>query len=701
MSFFAELKQRKVVRVAAAYLVVAWLAIQLASIALPTFGAPIWVLRVVILLLAIGFPIALILAWAVELSPQGVKFDATGVGSKRMLAVSVVLLVLAFAWYYRGQPALRSAAPAVAVAVAPERSIAVLPFVNMSGDPKNEYFSDGLAETTLDMLAQVPNLKVIARTSSFAFKGKAQDMRRIGAALGAAHLLEGSVQQAGDTLRITVQLIKAADGTHLWSQHYDRPMVDLFKIQDEIATAVVQALQVALTPQQQEKLVSKRTDNVAAYNEYLKGMALLPNRNVTEMREAAQHFENAIALDPGFARAYVGAANAYNLLGYYGTNTADERERMKRYLDRALQLAPNLGEAHIARAGQIFNTTTSITDPAVDAEFRRGLTLAPNNALGYQWYGELVDSLGRHEEALALFRKSLALDPLAPVPADNVAATLVLTGHLDQALALMDEAIAEHSDAGRHYQARSLFRLMNGDAIGALRDLDSFERLNPEAYNFRAFRCSDLIALGALAEARTCLAAMAAKAPDAPNVLRGQARLAWLAGNTRVEQGFIARIQPADESAQATFLMRAGQPAQALALYRRADPGFFLQPVPTVYSTRALDAVRAGAALRQTGADAQGRALIKAAIAAVAHAPYYGDRGWNVVYGYAELGEKDQAFAEMKAAVDSGWYLDLLFLDHEPLIQDLRKDPRYEMILAPARAKAAAQVEAARKAGLL
>jgi hypothetical protein len=176
MSFIAELKQRKVFRVATVYLVVAWVAVQVASIALPTFAAPVWVLRVVILLLTLGFPIALMLAWALEIGPEGVTVDARGLRSKRMIAVTTGLLLLAIGWYFLGQPALRktdladhAASVAIAASAAPVRSIAVLPFVNMSGDPKNDYFSDGLAETTLDMLAQVKDLKVIARTSSFAF----------------------------------------------------------------------------------------------------------------------------------------------------------------------------------------------------------------------------------------------------------------------------------------------------------------------------------------------------------------------------------------------------------------------------------------------------------------------------------------------------------------------------------------------------
>lgn len=247
MSFFAELKQRKVIRVGAVYLAVAWVATEVASVVLPTFDAPVWVLRVLILVFALGFPLILMLTWALELTPEGIRKTRGQIGNKRMAAIAAGFLALALAWYFVGQPAYRdeqarSQAESRSQSQATERSIAVLPFVNMSGDKSNDYFSDGLAETTLDMLAQVKDLKVIARTSSFAFKGKAADVREIGKALGAAHLLEGSVQQAGDTVRITAQLVRTSDGSHLWSRRFDRKQADVFKIQDEIATEVVKAL---------------------------------------------------------------------------------------------------------------------------------------------------------------------------------------------------------------------------------------------------------------------------------------------------------------------------------------------------------------------------------------------------------------------------------------------------------------------------
>ena len=695
VSFVAELKQRKVFRVGLVYLVVAWVAIQAASIALPAFDAPPWALRVVILLFALGFPLALLLTWVLELTPEGIKVATGKVGNKRMAAISAGLIALALAWYFVGQPALRNGQ------AVPERSIAVLPFVNMSGDKANEYFSDGLAETTLDMLAQVHDLKVIARTSSFAFKGKPTDMREIGKTLGAAHLLEGSVQQAGDTVRITVQLIRASDGSHVWSQRFDRRMTDVFKIQDEIATSVVQALQVALPKPEQQRLVQKRTENVAAYQEYLKGIALLPDRKVPEMRRAAQHFERAIQLDPDYARAYVAANDAYGLLNNYATISDDERSRSERYLDRALALAPELGEAHIARAAQLERAGNHV---AAESEYRRGVQLAPGYATGYQWYGELLAAFGRFDEGLPLLRKAVELDPLSPVIRGVHIFMLGQSGRVDEALALSNRLIAERPDVARNYDTRATLHQMRGDMVAALRDLQTQASLDPEAIGFLSHRCHALIDLSALADAKACLTPLVQRSSASNEVIGAQVRLAMATGDTAKALSLLEHMQPPWQRAQARVLVAAGRPAEALAIYREVTPEWFDRSTPQLYPAQARDAIQAGSALLKTGDAPRGRALLEAAIAAIEnrpHAALVADRGWLDVDAYAELGDMDRAFAALQEGVDSGFFLVIAELDGYPPLAELRADPRYMKILAPARARAAAQVNAARSAGLL
>jgi len=697
VSFFEELKQRRVIRVATVYLVVAWVAIQAASIALPAFDAPGWTLRVIILLFALGFPLALLLSWALDVTPEGLRFTAGTVGNKRMATISAALAALAVAWYFLGQPAFRPGA------AAPERSIAVLPFVNMSGNAANDYFSDGLAETTLDMLAQVPDLKVIARTSSFAFKGKATDMREIGRQLGAAHVLEGSVQQAGDTVRITVQLIRAKDGSHLWSKQFDRRMTDVFHIQDEIANAVVDALALQLPESTQRRMVRKRTDNVAAYDAYLQGMALMPKRDVGDMRRALAHFERAIRIDPNYARAYVGAHDALHLIENYGSISAEERRKEHAYLQRALQLAPDMGEVQVAR-GASLELTGDLE--GAEAAYRRGVALAPGYATGWQWLAELLSAaFGRYDEALPMFEKARALDPLSPVIRGTYAFALSQDGRLDEALAESNKLIADDPGVARSYDDRSVIHAMRGDFVSSLRDLRQQDSLAPDAFAFRSHRCFALMDFGALDAADACMSPLIARAPDAPSILGGQARLAYLRGDLATARAYLKRM-PAGVAADfdAGLALRMGDGAPMIALERKLNPRWFNTPPSNVYSPQAFQALGTGAALMRSGERVRGGALVRAAMASVAERPYAainGGRTWVDTFGYELLGDREAALRAMQQAVDAGYFQLIADLDSDPLLSDLHKDPRYNRILAPARAKAAAQIEAARKAGVL
>ncbi|MBP8098548.1 MAG: hypothetical protein KAY03_04450 [Arenimonas sp.] len=720
MAFVDELKQRKVVRVAVAYLIAAWLGVQVASIALPAFEAPGWVLRVLMLVMALGFPLALILTWAIDLTPDGPRYSPGGVGRKRMFAISAGLGVLALGWYFLGQPAWRedkpgaanSAAaspskasdkPAVEKAAANERSIAVLPFVNMSGDPANDYFSDGLAETTLDMLAQVHDLKVIARTSSFAFKGKNSDVREIGRKLDAAHLLEGSVQQAGKTVRITAQLIRAHDGVHLWSHRYDRQLTDVFKIQDEIAGEVVKALQLALPAAEQKRLTGKRTENVAAYQEYLRGNALLPNRRMADMRKALAHFERAIELDPGYAAAYSSASMTLALLSSYGGELdSDETARRTRYIEKALQLDPGLGEAYATRA--------SLREQQQDVkgaeeDYRRATELAPNFASGFQWYGEfLTNQLGEAERALPLLERAVKLDPLSPVIQNEYVSALATIGQFDRALALNTEMLHSFPDYAGAYQLRARLFQLKGDMVETLRAWDSLRRIDPEATKLQMGRCETLQHFGALAEALACLDDLDRRSGSPQSTLNLRTALRVSAGDYDGALKLMARVQTLEPWGRVWRLLATDHPAEALKILQEIDPGMFIQPVPKLTSNYSWDAVAAGAALIGTGATVQGRDLLQRAIKDNARHPIvqlqFG-RGWNDAIAWSLLGDQQRACASLREAVASGYTSNLEDLDAFSYLKSLRAQPCYQQALAPARARNAAQVAAARKAGLL
>ena len=301
--FFSELKRRNVYKVGAAYAVAGWFLVQLASIVFPTFAAPTWAFRFFLIAVVIGFPVAVVLAWAFEITPEGIKRSAdvapneanTHHTGRKLTAVilTIGLLALAlFAFRFTKQsgPGAR-----------PDTSIAILPFVNASGDSNQEYFSDGLSHELINGLAQIQELKVIARSSSFRFKGKVEDARAVGQALGVGNLLEGSVRKAGDRVRISVALVNAADGTQRWSDTYERELKDIFRVQEEIARAVADQLRVTLLGERVRNAVAQPSNqSLEAYNAYLQGDSFFAQFNLESTNRAVEFYKEAIRLDPRY-----------------------------------------------------------------------------------------------------------------------------------------------------------------------------------------------------------------------------------------------------------------------------------------------------------------------------------------------------------------------------------------------------------------
>ncbi len=483
MGLVDELKRRKVFKVGAAYLLVAWLAVQAASIALPAFAAPQWALRVFILFALLGFPLALVLAWAVESTPGGLRADASNAGTKRVVAAAVVLALLALGWYFRGQPAFRdtgpvaapaaSAAPSVAAgpaappppaAAVDPHSIAVLPFVDMSQAKDQEYFSDGLSEELLNLLAQLPQLRVIARTSSFSFKGKEVDVGTIASALHVANVLEGSVRKSGNTLRITAQLIRASDSTHLWSQTYDRELTDVFKVQDDIAGAVVSALKVQLLPDQ-AMTSARRSNDAEAYNQYLLGKEFLKRDDEAGWRRAIDAFRQAIAHDGGFAAAYAGLANAE---GNLADRLGDQAQMAQAMTDasKAIALAPGLADGYSTRG---ISRLSFLRDWAGGgADLHRALALSPGDAQVQVTYARLMIALGRTDEALASTRRSVELDPLASVSWSQLGRILNFVGKYQEAEQALDRSLGLSPTCDTCLFHRGMTCLLQGRAADAI-----------------------------------------------------------------------------------------------------------------------------------------------------------------------------------------------------------------------------------------
>lgn len=464
--FLAELKRRNVIRMAGLYLVGAWLVVQVASTLLPTFGAPAWALRTLILLLALGFIPALVVAWVFELTPDGLKRDADvpqeqSVGAqtgRRMEHMIVAVLVLALGYFAfdRFVLAPRREAAVAATAVQAERkatavkvadkSIAVLPLANESGDKDQQYFSDGLSENLINALMQFNGLKVIGRNSAFQFRDSKDDAKTIGAKLGVAHLLEGSVRRAGGMVRINAQLIRVADSSGVWSQSFDRPYTDLFKLQDEITKEVAGALKARLLSTDIAAAQSDRppSGKVEAYQALLQGNFYAERRTAPDVKMAIQHYQQALALDPGYALAYTKVSQMQSsLLTNYLPPSLGESRRLalaaRRNAERALQLAPQLSQAHLARGTVLERLDGDLLN--AELEYRQAVALAPQDATAIRRLAGLQLNLGQYDAGMAGLRHATEVDPVSGAAWQNLGLGLLASGRDREAETAMRKAL--------------------------------------------------------------------------------------------------------------------------------------------------------------------------------------------------------------------------------------------------------------------
>jgi TolB-like protein/Flp pilus assembly protein TadD len=415
-NFFGELKRRNVYKVAIAYAVVAWLLVQIATQVFPFFEIPNWVVRLVVLLLVIGFPVALILAWAFEITPEGIKraedVDLNQSITRRtgrkldFLIIAVLLLVIAVFAYQRFGPGQK-----VAVAT-PEKSIAVLPFENRSEDKANAYFADGIQDEILTRLSKIADLKVISRTSTQHYKSAPENLPEIARQLGVAHIVEGSVQKSGDSVRVNVQLIKAANDSHLWADTFDRKLTDIFSVESEVAKAIADQLRVKLTGQEEQVIAAKPTENVEAYDAYLRGLAYAVKPPTTPPLLGAQkYFREAVRLDPKFALAW--ALLSYVEARGYITATLQPtvalREEARQAAETALTLQPNLGEAVWAK-GYYHYSCLKDYDTAL-RYFEQARPLLPNNSRIPESLAYVARRRGQWDRSESYFNEAERLDP--------------------------------------------------------------------------------------------------------------------------------------------------------------------------------------------------------------------------------------------------------------------------------------------------
>jgi len=459
MRLFEELKRRNVFRVGFAYAVSAWVLLQFIDLVLDNIQAPDWVMKVFMLALAIGFPVALIFAWAFEMTPEGVKLEKnvdrsqsitqkTGQKMNRGITIALAIAVLfLLVDRFKGSGSISKETTQTSVSIAggklnltphiAEKSIAVLPFVNMSSDPEQEYFADGISEEILNALAQVNDLKVAGRTSSFAFKGKNEDLLAIGKVLRVSHILEGSVRKSGNRVRITAQLIKVDDGFHLWSETFDREMNDIFAIQDEISAAILIQLKAQLLGDQQ--LASVQTDT-RAYDLYLLAKQRIYDRTEASLKMAVKLLEEAVTVDADYAPVYaqLGIASLFLSDQNYGrVPNLEAGETAKGYLEKALQLAPQNAEA-LAGMGLYFIDIGQDNEKAIGL-LRQAVAINPNLVNASAWLANALNAIGELQKSFRLRQKTFERDPLHRPTFGNLQQSYAKFGQAEKALKMLED----------------------------------------------------------------------------------------------------------------------------------------------------------------------------------------------------------------------------------------------------------------------
>ena len=472
MNFIAELKRRNVYRAAAFYAAGGWLLVQVATQVFPFFDIPNWAVRVVVVAVIVGFPFELVFSWFYEWTPEGLKRESEVDHSESIMRATgkkldrwiIAVLSLAIVLLLADRFVLQRTDSA-----APDKSIAVLPLLNESGDPGNEYFSDGLSEELIAALAQIGDLKVIGRSSSFRFKGRSEDTKTMGEKLGVAHLLEGTVRRQGERVRIVVGLINAADARQLWSQTYNRELKDIFAVQSEIAQAVADSLKVTLLGSAVAVRRESSTENVEAHNAYLQGHFYLEHNSFDSWPKAIEFFDEAIRLDPDYALAYAERAQAWSWIASRNPpNVVAARAASRSDAEKGVALQPALAAAHAALGWVRFYVDWNFAEAV--AELRRAEQLAPGNANSKALLSQVLLYMGQLQEGSALARQAVELDPLAYAARSNLARALIFDGRFKEGEAQAQKATELQPGALASRRWQVIGAVLRGDADTALRE---------------------------------------------------------------------------------------------------------------------------------------------------------------------------------------------------------------------------------------
>jgi len=486
-NFFAELKRRNVYKVAVAYAVAGWALSQGIAQVLPVFDIPNWVIRLIVLLIIIGLPIALVLAWMFELTPQGIKrtedvdLVAAAQQPKKRTWIFVVIIgaLLSIGLFFLGRySAVNTTASPAGIS---NKSIAVLPFDNLSRDPDNAYFAEGVQDEILTRLAKVADLKVISRTSTSHFKSAPENLPQIAKQLGVAHILEGSVQKAGDQVRVNVQLINAMTDAHLWADTYDRKLTDIFAVESEIAKTIAETLQAKITGSEKNSIAKAPTANPEAYELYLKGRFFWNKRTGGDLRKSIEYLKQAIAKDPNYALAYAALADSYGLLRFYGgASPAESIVPATAAAKKALELDDSLAEPH-ASLGLV--ATEELEVERAVSELERAVQLNPNYATAHHWLGLALATLRQSDRSVGELKRALELDPLSMIINADLSIIYLYAGRYDAAEAQARKTLEIDSRSFvAHYYLGAVMQL-TGRLKEAIPEFQKAVELNNDPYS--------------------------------------------------------------------------------------------------------------------------------------------------------------------------------------------------------------------------
>ena len=486
-NFFSELKRRNVYKVAVAYIVAGWALSQGIAQVFPVFDVPNWIIRLIVLLIIIGFPVAVVLAWAFEITPEGIKrtedVDRAFEGrakSRAWIYIVIAGALFSIGLFMLGRYGFREKVSSSNEALA--KSIAVLPFGNLSRDPDNEYFAAGMQDEIITRLAQISDLKVISCSSTQRYKGRAENLRQIASELGVTNILEGSVQKANDEVHVNVQLLNALTDSHLWADTFDRKLTDVFGVESEIAKTIADTLRAKLTGREAATLSARPTENSAAHELYLKGRFFWNKRDTNDLEKALTYFKQAAKEDPNYALAWSGIADVYVLLPLFGgADPADAYPKAKEAANKAIALDSNLAEPHSALG--LIASVFDFDAPLSMREFEKAIALNPNYATAHHWLGNgLLESIGDFDRSIAEMKRALELDPLSIPINGDLGVAYYFAGRYPEGIAQVRKALdLDPNSYYLHYNLGEVLEL-SGDLPGAISEYEKSVALDNDPY---------------------------------------------------------------------------------------------------------------------------------------------------------------------------------------------------------------------------